>query len=530
MPEAEVWNLADRLIERCRHSNLVHFRYGLACPNSCSPELIRKVRALATQNGVGIHIHIAETRFEWDNMQRLYGKTPTRHLYDLGLLGPDVLAVHCIDLTDGDLDILQRNKVNIAHTPMTNSLGGNGVARVPEMLQRGMNVTLGHDCFFTLDTMEYIRYAYLVHKAHNANPMLLPPFQALDMALGNAARALGWGGKIGSLAAGKRADIVIVKPDSPTPLIPASAMSFFTMTLLGKDVETVFVDGERIDSVADAAQLAPGVAAVARTYEMALAADLAPVMQASVPGFEAPVNRMIALAHGTADLLNRLEAVRLVCQETGCAQRYLGGDALNALFDGTYRTDAAHGSDYHARLKAYLEHVYGNDLTLGVAMTDAKGDRSLRPSRQPNPDSYVHIVGRSPRGIVISGTKAIVVRAGRSTINHIVDNNTDIRQLAENRDITKIDKMRAVLTYYAVNINRPPLIDITEEKAVFHNPGCTLCKAVRSGKPYCTYVCGVFEGMARYIVGLERARCEEVACKAVGDDECRYEIVFDAPE
>ncbi|MBK9243670.1 MAG: 4-hydroxyphenylacetate 3-hydroxylase [Burkholderiales bacterium] len=174
---------------------------------------------------------------------------------------------------------------------------------------------------------------------------------------------------------------------------------------------TVFVDGERIDSVADAAQLAPGVAAVARTYEMALAADLAPVMQASVPGFEAPVNRMIALAHGTADLLNRLEAVRLVCQETGCAQRYLGGDALNALFDGTYRTDAAHGSDYHARLKAYLEHVYGNDLTLGVAMTDAKGDRSLRPSRQPNPDSYVHIVGRSPRGIVISGAKAIVTGA-----------------------------------------------------------------------------------------------------------------------
>ncbi len=173
----------------------------------------------------------------------------------------------------------------------------------------------------------------------------------------------------------------------------------------------VFVDGKRIGSVVDAPQLAPGVAAVARTYEMALAADLAPVMQAHGPGYGSPVNRMIALTHGSADLLNKLEAVRRVCQETGCAQRYLGGDALNALFFGTHRADAECGTGYHGRLKTYLEHVYGNDLTLGVAMTDAKGDRSLRPARQPNPDSYVHIVGRNARGIVISGAKAIVTGA-----------------------------------------------------------------------------------------------------------------------
>jgi 4-hydroxybutyryl-CoA dehydratase/vinylacetyl-CoA-Delta-isomerase len=174
---------------------------------------------------------------------------------------------------------------------------------------------------------------------------------------------------------------------------------------------TVFVDGERIGSVADALPLAPGVAAVAKTYEMALAADLAPLMQATVAGFEAPVNRMIAVAHDSADLLNRLEAVRRVCQETGCAQRYLGGDALNALFFATHRTDADRGTAYHARLRQYLEHVYADDLALGVAMTDAKGDRALRPHAQPNPDSYVRIVERNARGIVISGTKAIVTGA-----------------------------------------------------------------------------------------------------------------------
>ncbi len=174
---------------------------------------------------------------------------------------------------------------------------------------------------------------------------------------------------------------------------------------------TVFVDGERIGSVADAPQLAPGVAAVAKTYEMALADQLAPVMRATVAGFDGPVNRMIALAHGTADLLNRLEAVRRVCQETGCAQRYLGGDGLNALHFGTHRTDAEHGTAYHERLQHYLQHVYANDLALGVAMTDAKGDRSRRPHEQPHPGSYVRIVERNARGIVIAGAKAIVTGA-----------------------------------------------------------------------------------------------------------------------
>ena len=217
-------------------------RLGVHTAFTNSPETLRRARQLADRHGCGIQIHVAEIPRAF--LVEKYGRSAPRLLEETGLLGPDVLAVHCIDLSDEDLEILHRNRVSIAHTPMTNSLGGNGVARVPEMLERGMNVTLGHDCFFTLDTSEYIRYAYLLHKAHNANPMLLPPFQALDLVWGAGARALGLGERIGSLAPGKRADIVIVKPDSPTPLVPASAMSYFTMTFLGKDVETVLVDGK----------------------------------------------------------------------------------------------------------------------------------------------------------------------------------------------------------------------------------------------------------------------------------------------
>ena len=142
-------------------------------------------------------------------------------LEETGVLGPDVVAAHCIDLTDDDVAILARNKVNIAHTPMTNSFGGNGVARIPYMMEQGLNITLGHDCFFTLDIAEYLRYTFLLHKAYNANAGLLPIFQVLDFALGNAARALGMEGQIGSLTVGKKADISSSIQTVPPQLHPA---------------------------------------------------------------------------------------------------------------------------------------------------------------------------------------------------------------------------------------------------------------------------------------------------------------------
>ncbi|MEW5815047.1 MAG: amidohydrolase family protein [Spirochaetota bacterium] len=217
-------------------------RLGVHTAYTNSPATLKKAREIADKYGCGIQIHIAEIPRAF--LVDKYGKSAPMLLEETGLLSPDVIAAHCIDLSDEDLEILRRNKVNISHTPMTNSLGGNGVARIPEMLAQGMNVSIGHDCFFTLDTSEYIRYTYLLHKAHNANPRLLPPFQVLDLALGNAARAMGMEGKIGSLAAGKKGDIIIINPDSPTPVTPASVISYFTMTFLGQDVETVLVDGK----------------------------------------------------------------------------------------------------------------------------------------------------------------------------------------------------------------------------------------------------------------------------------------------
>ncbi|HEY8357805.1 MAG TPA: 4-hydroxyphenylacetate 3-hydroxylase N-terminal domain-containing protein, partial [Ramlibacter sp.] len=174
----------------------------------------------------------------------------------------------------------------------------------------------------------------------------------------------------------------------------------------------VFVDGRRLESVADDPSMQPGINAVALTYDHALRPEYAPLMTAVQHTSGKRVNRMVHVSTSNADLLNKLEAVRLVCQETGCAQRYLTHDALNAIGQVAARIDDARGTrENTAKFLEYLHRVQDQDLTLGVAMTDAKGDRSLRPHEQANADSYVHVVERNAKGIVISGTKAIVTGA-----------------------------------------------------------------------------------------------------------------------
>jgi len=173
----------------------------------------------------------------------------------------------------------------------------------------------------------------------------------------------------------------------------------------------VFINGDQVASVADDPRLAPGINAVGVNYDFALDERYRHLMTAKYRRNGTTVNRMLAIDEEPDDLLHKLEATRLVCRESGCAQRYLTHDAINAIHQATHRIDEATNSEYHARFLTYLDQVHADDLTLGVAMTDGKGDRSLRPSDQANPDSYVHIKERRSDGIVIRGAKAIITGA-----------------------------------------------------------------------------------------------------------------------
>lgn len=174
---------------------------------------------------------------------------------------------------------------------------------------------------------------------------------------------------------------------------------------------TVYIRGKKVESVVDEPLLRPGVNAISITYEYALLPEYAETMTAVSHVTGKKVNRLLHINTSQDDLLKKLEMTRLLCRETGCAQRYLCHDALNALYENTNNTDQKYGTDYHVKFLNYLERVQDEDLTMCVAMTDAKGDRTKRPNQQRNPDLYLRMVGRDENGITVRGIKAIVTGA-----------------------------------------------------------------------------------------------------------------------
>lgn len=174
---------------------------------------------------------------------------------------------------------------------------------------------------------------------------------------------------------------------------------------------TVYIKGKLVQSVPDEPLLGPGINAISLTYEYALKPEYRDIMIATSHITGKEVNRLLHINTNTDDLLKKLEMVRLLCRISGCAQRYLCHDALNALYQTTHEVDKVFDTEYHPRFLDYLKYVQEEDLTTCVAMTDAKGNRSKRPHEQQDPDLYVRIVEKNAKGIVVRGIKAIVTGA-----------------------------------------------------------------------------------------------------------------------
>jgi len=169
----------------------------------------------------------------------------------------------------------------------------------------------------------------------------------------------------------------------------------------------VFAFGERVESVVDNPLFRPHLHAAAMTYELANDPEFEREMTAVSNLTGEKINRFTHVHHSIDDLVNKVQMMRLLGQKTAtCFQRCVGLDGLNAVYITTFDIDKKHGTDYHERFKRYLKFVQENDLMLAGAMSDPKGDRSLRPHQQADPDMYVHIVDRRADGIVVRGAKA----------------------------------------------------------------------------------------------------------------------------
>jgi len=175
------------------------------------------------------------------------GRRNVAYLDSLGISGAHVVLAHCIHLDDEEMETLARTKTNVAHCPSSNLKLGSGIARVTEMLARGVSVSLGADgapCNNRLDMFTEMRTAALLQKAQHG-PEVLPAKRVLRMATIEGARALGLGDEIGSLEAGKRGDVIVVDLSQPhsTPR-GNDAMSALVYSAQASDVRTTVIDGK----------------------------------------------------------------------------------------------------------------------------------------------------------------------------------------------------------------------------------------------------------------------------------------------
>lgn len=219
--------------------------YGPHAPNTCSREFLIKVKAQAKQDNAKIHIHVLETEAELNQMKEQFGMCSVNMLDEIGFLDSDVVAAHCVWLSDGDIDILSECGVNVSHNPVSNMKLASGIAPVPKMLARGVNVSLGTDgCASNnnLNLFEEMKMAALLHKVDTSDPTVLPARQVLEMATINGARAMGTNN--GILKVGCMADVIIVDMDKPhlTPIYDIPSHLVYSAS--GGDVRTTIVNGE----------------------------------------------------------------------------------------------------------------------------------------------------------------------------------------------------------------------------------------------------------------------------------------------
>jgi len=175
-------------------------------------------------------------------------------------------------------------------------------------------------------------------------------------------------------------------------------------SLRGRNLNVYFM-GERIAEPVDHPVIRPSINAVAETYD--LAAENPELASAVSPFTGEHVNRFLHVCGSVDDVVQQNKMQRELGRRTGtCFQRCVGMDALNSLHSVTFEIDAAHGTDYHARLLLFIEEAQRRNVVIGGAMTDPKGDRSKAPHQQNDPDLFVRVVKRDAHGVTIRGAKA----------------------------------------------------------------------------------------------------------------------------
>ncbi len=224
----------------------IRIRLGPHAPYTCPPDYLKRIINLAKELDVGIHIHLSETQTEIKDIYDQYSMSPIELMNKIGLFELPVIAAHCVHVDEKDIDILAKKNVGVAHNPESNMKLASGIAPINNMLKAGVKIGLGTDgpaSNNNLDLLEEMRTAALLHKVSTGDPLVLPSFQALQMATSGGAAALGMAGEIGLLKKGYKADIILLNIEKPHFYPRNDWISNIVYAAQSSDVETVIIDG-----------------------------------------------------------------------------------------------------------------------------------------------------------------------------------------------------------------------------------------------------------------------------------------------
>ncbi len=218
-------------------------------PYTCSKGYLQKIIRYAEELNTFLHIHIAETRDEVENMKREHNLTPVEYLADFNFFSIPVVAAHCVHLTPNDIKILADKDVSVSHNPASNMKLGSGIAPIKEMLAEGINISLGTDGVASnngLDLIHDSRLASYLQKAVKEDPQVLALADLLQILTINGAKALNLP-NLGLLQQDYQADIILISSkDKPHFCPDHNQLSNLFYAGSGADVSTVFVAGEKI--------------------------------------------------------------------------------------------------------------------------------------------------------------------------------------------------------------------------------------------------------------------------------------------
>lgn len=237
----------ENLIKKWKDDPLITIAVEPHTPYLCAPDLLKRASSLSEDYNLPIVIHVSETEIEVSNSQDQHGLTPIGFLADLQILSPNLLACHCVVLTDEDIALLKRYDVKVAHMPESNMKLASGISPVPKLLKEGVCVGLGTDGSASnnnLDLFLEMDTAAKLHKVNTFDPTVMDANTVLKMCTIEGARALGLGDLTGSLEPGKKADLIIIDTHKPhlTPMY--SPVSHLVYAVRGSDVTTSIINGE----------------------------------------------------------------------------------------------------------------------------------------------------------------------------------------------------------------------------------------------------------------------------------------------